>query len=154
MTSSTTSEVPSRTFESHNPVENDSEQEHPIAAGFKRFTIVGRVVLFLFVPFVMGILGMIQAYLDPKNKEKESRIDFDRDFLFPFIMTLVIVIVIGFQTSGYRKKPAPVIAWPKKIIKRKVKTVYVDDDGNPVDDIHEHENDGPLTSEARTKKEN
>jgi hypothetical protein len=61
----------------------------------------------------------------------EKKIDFDNDFIFPFLLALTMVLVVGFQTGGYvSKKAKPLVAWPQVKRRKKVvyKTVIVDDE--------------------------
>ena len=103
-----------------------------------RMTIISRLVLFLFFPTVVALGGMVTSYFQNKygtDGNREKPIDFDRDFVFPFLMTLVVVVVVGIQTYGFKKyKAAPLLQWPKVVKKKKVvrKRVIVDDDGNEV----------------------
>ena len=67
----------------------------------------------------------------PIDDKEELTVDFDRDFLTPFLLSMALVVVIGFQTRGYstnERKAA--FQWPKT---RRVRTVrrervIVDDD--------------------------
>ena len=117
-------------FAAHKPQEAIEPNEANKPEDTKKLTTFGRMLLFFVVPFGCSIFSCAVAYVDPKNNKK---IDFDRDFLFPFIMGLVLVISIGFQTRGYRKDPEPMISWPKKVIKKRVVKKYVDEDGNEID---------------------
>ena len=110
---------------------NNAETEFSLADELKKLTFFGRLLLFFALPTVLGVSGSVLAYFDPLNTDKT--IDFDKDFLFPFAMGLVVVIAVGFQTRGYRKKPEPIISWPKKIVKKRIVHKYVDEDGNEVD---------------------
>ena len=117
---------------------NDNDDQHnneisSLSSEFKRLTILGRLLLFFALPTSLGLFGSILAFFDPENKDKKQKIDFDKDFLFPFVMGVVVVIAVGFQTRGYRKSPEPLISWPKKVVKKKIVHKYVDENGNEVD---------------------
>ncbi len=68
--------------------------------------------------------------------EKSKELNFDTDFIIPFLMTFVVVSVIMVQTKGFSSEAKPVVSWPKVRKKKKVvrKTVVVDDDGNIIED--------------------
>lgn len=93
-------------------------------------TAVGRITLFIGFPFCVGSSGLYMAYLRTvANPEK--KIDFDNDFIFPFLLALTMVLVVGFQTGGFvSKKAKPLVAWPQVKRRKKVvyKTVIVDDE--------------------------
>eukprot|EP00562_Extubocellulus_spinifer_P024681 CAMPEP_0178675212 /NCGR_PEP_ID=MMETSP0698-20121128/35270_1 /TAXON_ID=265572 /ORGANISM="Extubocellulus spinifer, Strain CCMP396" /LENGTH=178 /DNA_ID=CAMNT_0020319385 /DNA_START=55 /DNA_END=588 /DNA_ORIENTATION=- len=104
-----------------------------------RPSFIGRFILCIGLPTLVGFCGMLISYLSKvaEGKADAQLIDFDRDFVFPFILMLVVVLVVGFQTKNFtRSEPKPFIAWPKVKRKRKVvrRRVVVDDDGNAVED--------------------
>jgi len=72
---------------------------------------------------------------------KQHEVDFDRDFLNPFLLSMALVVVLGFQTRGYSTKERQYfLQWPKarKVKKITRKRVVVDDDGNAVE-LHDGE---------------
>lgn len=94
-------------------------------------TILGRVTVFLGFPTMMGIFSLYLGYMKSKTKGSERKVDFDTDFVFPFLLSLSVVIVVGFQTKGFSTtEKSPLVTWPKVIRKKKIihKRVIVDDD--------------------------
>ncbi len=102
--------------------------------------------MFICVPCLTGIIGLVSSYLESKRPlkddgDKPHTIDFDRDFVTPFLLGLAFVIVIGFQTGGFTvggaggggKKFA--LSWPKAKRVRKVRRerVIVDDGDDDLD---------------------
>mmetsp|Transcript_23448 Transcript_23448/g.34608 ORF Transcript_23448/g.34608 Transcript_23448/m.34608 type:complete len:144 (-) Transcript_23448:1192-1623(-) len=105
----------------------DNEDTPHSKGGLTNF---GRFLLFLGFPFVMGMFGFYAAYLSSLYNP-ERQMNFDNDFILPFLLTLAMVLVIGFQTGGFTgKKAKPIVSWPKVRRKKKViyKTVIVDDE--------------------------
>lgn len=101
----------------------------------KRPSFVGRFLLFIGIPSLVGALATLMAYVSKGNEDDAQLIDFDRDFVFPFVVTLVLVVVVGFQTKGFTQdKPKSLLVWPKVKRQRTVvrRTVVVDDDGGEV----------------------
>ena len=68
-------------------------------------------------------------------------VDFDRDFVTPFLLALALVVVVGFQTSGFSNGDARkgAFSWPKarKVQWIRRERVVVDDD----DDDHDKKKD-------------
>lgn len=94
----------------------------------KGLTLVGKITLFLGIPTAAGCLGLLFAYFYPQgsttSSSNDNPINFDRDFMFPFTLTLATVIAIGFQTNGFTGEKKPLIKWPqvkktRKIIRKK-----------------------------------
>lgn len=126
-------------------------------------SLTGRLLVFLLVPCLTGLVGLASSYLQstrssPSNKDDDEEahtIDFDRDFVTPFLLGLAFVIVIGFQTGGFKigsgsgsgsggssleRKFA--LSWPKAKRIRKVRrerVIVEDDDLNDLnnDDLGE-----------------
>lgn len=97
-------------------------------------SFVAKTLLFLGFPLLAGIAGLYVGYLRTINSP-EAKIDFDTDFVFPFLLALALVVVIAFQTKGFaQKKMTPLIQWPKVRRKKKIirKRIIVDNDGNEV----------------------
>eukprot|EP00568_Trieres_chinensis_P011234 CAMPEP_0183297268 /NCGR_PEP_ID=MMETSP0160_2-20130417/4609_1 /TAXON_ID=2839 ORGANISM="Odontella Sinensis, Strain Grunow 1884" /NCGR_SAMPLE_ID=MMETSP0160_2 /ASSEMBLY_ACC=CAM_ASM_000250 /LENGTH=171 /DNA_ID=CAMNT_0025459057 /DNA_START=66 /DNA_END=581 /DNA_ORIENTATION=- len=116
------------------------ETDHTLHA----LPLVARVALFLGVPLLAGSVGLVAGYLtqlqSKRNGGKVKEINFDRDFIFPFMLALVMVVVIGIRTRGFKKKEiTPLVAWPKVRRKKKVvrKRVIIDDDGNTIEEKEE-----------------
>ncbi len=96
-----------------------------------------RVALFLILPFVVGSFGFTMSYFTKKYTGDTREVNFDTDFILPFLLTFVLVVVIMIQTEGFKSSKAKgVVSWPKVIKKKKIirKTVVVDDDGNEITD--------------------
>mmetsp|Transcript_40404 Transcript_40404/g.41048 ORF Transcript_40404/g.41048 Transcript_40404/m.41048 type:complete len:108 (-) Transcript_40404:637-960(-) len=76
-------------------------------------------MLFLVFPSAIGSLGVLAAYLNlgaNASASAQSPINLDRDFIYPFTLTLVAVIVVGFQTNGYTTtERKPLLEWPKAV---------------------------------------
>jgi hypothetical protein len=109
------------------PATEEDIEEQPNNKGLTGF---GRVVLFLVFPFLVGTSGLYAGYIR-KMGDPSKKIDFDNDFVFPFLLALTMVLVIGFNTGGFTSKKAkPLVAWPKVRRRKKVihKRVIVDDD--------------------------
>lgn len=53
----------------------------------KRPSFIGRFLLFIGLPTVMGFCGMFISYISnvAEGKSNASLIDFDKDFVFPFM---------------------------------------------------------------------
>lgn len=107
-------------------------------------TTLSKILLFLFLPTLAGLLGLYTAYLK-QYKDPDSKMSIEADFGLPFMLTLLLVIVIGFQTSGYSSSELkPVVKWPK-VKKRRIITHKhvvksdVGDEGDDDDDDDEQE---------------
>lgn len=101
-----------------------------------KMSIRARVGVFLGFPAFVGLMGLFTSYLKVKfDKTGEHTVNFDTDFVTPFLLAMAMVIVIGFQTQGYAtKERTPFVAWPKTRTVKKVtrQRVIVDEDGNEV----------------------
>jgi hypothetical protein len=98
-----------------------------------RMSLVGRILIFLAFPMFIGWAGLSVGYLRTVN-DKSQQVDFDRDFVFPFLLALALVVVITIQTKGFTASMKPLVQWPKVRRKRKIirKRVIVDDNGNEI----------------------
>lgn len=113
-------------------------------------TFLGRIILYLLVPALTGVIGVLAGYLSRMRDAAESggqikAIDLDRDFFFPFFLALAMVIVVGFQTRGFTTRDVkPVVAWPKVRKKRRItrRVVVVDDDGKEIEQEEEEDRGG------------
>lgn len=127
------SEENNSTFTQH--VEQDTRlgalEEEPDTS--PRMSLVGSILIFLAFPMFVGSAGLSVGYLRTVN-DKSQKADFDRDFVFPFLMALALVVVITIQTGGFTSSVKPLVQWPKVRRKRKIihKRVIVDDDGNEI----------------------
>jgi len=111
----------------------------------KQMSLASRVALFFIFPSFVGSSGVLFSYLqikfpdDSKNNNNNTpkEINFDRDFIYPFLMALALVVVVAIQTGGFSSYvAAPLVSWPQVVKKVTVvrKKVYLDDDGNEVDE--------------------
>lgn len=104
-------------------------------------TTLSKIILFLFLPTLAGLLGLYTAYLK-QYKDPDSKMSIEADFGLPFMLTLLLVIVIGFQTSGYSSTQLkPLVKWPKVKKTRKIthKHVVKSDVGDAGDDDDDDE---------------
>ena len=101
-----------------------------------RLLLKSRVSLFLVLPFSVGSFGYLSSYAKMKIFPDGHEVNFDTDFIIPFLMTFVVVSVVMIQTQGFKREAKPLVAWPKLVKKKKIvrKTVVVDDDGNVIKD--------------------
>ena len=100
-------------------------------------TIASRLVLFFMFPLFIGSLGLLCSHIQHKFSKEPRPMNFDRDFVYPFLITLVLVVVVSIQTGNFASYEAkPLVSWPKVVKKQKItrKTVVIDDDGNVVED--------------------
>lgn len=104
----------------------------------KSMTITSRFFLFVLAPTAAGFLGLSASYFNSKfGRDNPGPIDFDRDFILPFLIALVLICVVSIQTQNFASYEAkPLVSWPKVVKKKKVvrKTVLVDDDGNVIEE--------------------
>mmetsp|Transcript_5859 Transcript_5859/g.7394 ORF Transcript_5859/g.7394 Transcript_5859/m.7394 type:complete len:172 (+) Transcript_5859:39-554(+) len=120
--------------------ESLNAESHSTVRNGLGLTLKGRLALFILFPILMGCVGLLMAYARSEVKDEEGnvkKINFDRDFIFPFLLALALVIVVGFQTSGFSQKEIkPLVHWPKVKRKRKIvyKQVIIDDEGNEIDE--------------------
>ena len=79
-----------------------------------------RIGIFLVFPLLVGCIGLYAGYLESTNKP-DRELNFDTDFIMPFLLALTLVIVVGFQTKGYTKNQVePLVKWPKVVRRKKV----------------------------------
>ena len=94
-------------------------------------TLLGKIVLFLIFPTLVGFLGLYMGYLAKKGKP-DRELSFDSDFALPFVLALTMSIVIGFQTRGFTSnKVQPLVTWPKVKKRRKIVHKHVVVGQNP-----------------------
>ena len=107
---------------------------HDEEAAPQGMSFVARTLIFLAFPLFAGTAGLYVGYLRT-IRDPDSKINFDTDFVFPFLLALALVMVIAFQTKGFSKtEVTPLIQWPKVRRKRRIirKRIILDDDGNPI----------------------
>jgi hypothetical protein len=96
-----------------------------IEPGLAGPTLMGRIVIFLLFPTLVGVLGLYMGYLG-KRDDPDRDLSFDTDFALPFTLALSMCIVISFQTGGFTSsKPKSLVKWPKVKKRRKVVHKYV-----------------------------
>jgi len=103
----------------------------------KSTTLASRVVLFLLFPAFVGSMGLIASHAMSKYGKDEHEMNLDRDFVYPFLVTILLVVVVSIQTGNFSSyQAAPLVAWPKVVKKQTIirKTIVVDDDGNVIED--------------------
>ena len=104
-----------------------------VAATKNGTCLLGRVMIFMFFPLLMGCAGLYMGYLE-SLRSPEKKLSFDHDFVVPFLLALAMSVVVGFQTKGFtKKKVEPIIAWPKV---RRVKKVIHKRNGKVVSNPH------------------
>lgn len=88
-----------------------------------RTTLLGKLVIFLFFPTIVGFLALYVGYLETSQEGSTRQLSFDQDFALPFALALALCLVVGFQTGGFAtNKPRPLISWPK--VRRRKKVVH------------------------------
>lgn len=136
-------------------VRNDNDNNNGSqGSGGAKMSLLARFLIFVFVPSFTGLVGYGISYLQSmqsqrragnKNEgevlEEPHEVNFDRDFVTPFLLSLAFVIVLGFQTNGFSMKPGEkgankgAFAWPKarKVQKIRRERVIVDDEEDDID---------------------
>lgn len=116
-------------------VEQDAAQQQESSAAAARtgrgLSLQGGILVFLVFPMSCGLLGMYVAYLQKTFRDSTRVLDFDTDFVVPFLVALTMVIVIYCQTNRFQSKFKPLVTWPKVRRVKKItrKRIIVDDDG-------------------------
>lgn len=94
-----------------------------------------RITIFLLFPLCVGCIGLYIGYLEASRKP-DRELNFDTDFVMPFLLALTFVLVVGFQTKGYTKnKVEPLVKWPK--VRRKKVVRIIQEGGEEVEDKDE-----------------
>lgn len=111
-------------------LQTSSPQQQPQDEGI---SLLAKLLLFLGVPLFTGTAGLYIGYIRTLQ-DKQPKIQFDVDFVLPFLLALALVIIISFQTRGFSTKVTPLVQWPKVKRKRKIirKQVIVDEHGNEI----------------------
>lgn len=92
----------------------------------RSLTLLGKVLLFLLFPLLVGLFGLCLGYIATRGENATHELNFEQDFMLPFVLALAMGIVVGFQTRGFSTtKPTPFILWPKVKTQRKVVHKYV-----------------------------
>ena len=110
----------SNVFEKH---VQENAAANPASRGFQ-MSWMARLGIFIAFPCLVGCAGLYAGYLE-SIRRPEREIDFDSDFIVPFLLAMTFAIVVGFQTKGYTSQNVePIVKWPKvrkKKVIRKVK---------------------------------
>lgn len=106
-------------------------------------SLLARFLIFAFIPSFTGLAGLGISYLQiimqrrrGDSEEEVQKVNFDQDFVTPFLLALALVIVLGFQTNGFSmdagEKRRGAFVWPKARTVERVRRerVVVDDDGD------------------------
>ena len=111
-------------------------------------SLMKRIILFVIFPTCVGGFGLVSAYLVNVESEDSKPVNFDRDFIYPFILALATASVVWYQTNGFTyTKPKPLVTWPK--VKRKRKIIRTQ---RFVDNDDEEDEDEDETKETNTKE--
>mmetsp|Transcript_11890 Transcript_11890/g.21150 ORF Transcript_11890/g.21150 Transcript_11890/m.21150 type:complete len:150 (+) Transcript_11890:273-722(+) len=145
--SNSTTAAATSSFAKHvlqNNTNNDTTPTTPA-----KMSLLARFLIFLFIPCFTGLSGYGISHLQSLRNSSSSSsgepqhvVDFDRDFVTPFLLALALVVVVGFQTSGFSNGDARkgAFSWPKarKVQRIRRERVVVDDDD---DDDHDKKKD-------------
>ena len=124
--------------------QNDNHGSGSESSGTAKMSILARFLIFAFIPSFTGLAGLGISYLQSimqrrRGDSKEvNEVNFDQDFVTPFLLALALVIVLGFQTNGFSMnsgdKRRGAFVWPKartvKRVRRERVVVDDDDDGD------------------------
>jgi hypothetical protein len=111
--------------------ETDETTDTAVISKKKGLTFLGKLGIFFGFPLTAGFVGMYCAFLQKMKKGQGKELNFDQDFIVPFLLGLAMVVVIGFQTGGFTAKEfEPLVAWPK--VKRVKKIIYKNKKGEIV----------------------
>ena len=104
------------------------------ASGGVEISWSARFVIFILFPLCVGCIGLYTGYLEAARKP-DRELNFDTDFVMPFLLALTFVIVVGFQTRGYTKnKIEPLVKWPKVRRKKVVRVMKKGEEEDEDDD--------------------
>ena len=134
---SDTKDTKSQGFAKHKTIQNNDTSSTSQNSTTK-MSIFARILIFIFIPSITGLSGLGVSYMlslkTPQEGEEEHIVDFDRDFVTPFLLALAFVIVLGFQTNGFNPQSAAkrkgVFVWPSTRRKVRRERIIVDDDDN------------------------
>ena len=121
-------------FAKHKSAQNAADTSNTSRDGAK-MPWVARLLIFVFVPSFTGLCGLGISYLQQIQGIEDAdgqphAINFDRDFVTPFLLGLAFVVVIGFQTGGFSSRERKGgFSWPKtrKVQRVRHERVVVDD---------------------------
>ncbi|KAL7523367.1 hypothetical protein ACHAXR_000144, partial [Thalassiosira sp. AJA248-18] len=102
--SSKTSSSSSAAFAKHKVAQANNNTSSTTSGA--KMPLTARLLIFVFIPTFTGLCGLGISYLQQLqgkylNSDNNDRVNFDRDFVSPFLLGLAFVIVIGFQTGGF-----------------------------------------------------
>mmetsp|Transcript_12946 Transcript_12946/g.27490 ORF Transcript_12946/g.27490 Transcript_12946/m.27490 type:complete len:142 (+) Transcript_12946:232-657(+) len=109
----------SAAFAKHKPTAADETNKNANEPDYGKMSLGARFLIFVFVPCFTGVTGLGISYLEslksPAEGEEQHVVDFDRDFVTPFLLALALVVVLGFQTNGFSPGAArkSAFVWPK-----------------------------------------
>lgn len=98
-------------------------------------------------------MGLLLAYVTRNGENRDMSVNFDRDFVSPFILTMAVMCVLAYQSDGFSTRDIkPLVLWPKVRRRKKIvrKTVYVDDDGKVVSERIE-EDGGQVIQQGKSE---
>jgi len=127
-----------KAFAKHKTNQNNDTSSSTSQNSTTKMSIFARILIFIFIPSITGLSGLGISYLlslkTPQEDEEQHIVDFDRDFVTPFLLALAFVIVLGFQTNGFNPQSAAkrkgVFVWPSTRRKVRRERIVVDDDDN------------------------
>ena len=116
-------------FAKHKAIQQNDET--PSNTGTK-MPLTARLLIFIVIPTFTGVAGLGISYLQSLRlfEGEKHAVNFDTDFVTPFLLALAFVIVIGFQTNGFTgEKRRGAFVWPttRKVQKVRRERVIVDD---------------------------
>lgn len=136
---SSTEDATSVAFAKHKTIEQHDKEKREI--GGTKMSLLARFLTFIFIPSFTGLTGLGVSHLQSiqsrrlgTEDEEPHEVNFDRDFVTPFLLALAFVIVIGFQTGGFSKNAGSerkgAFVWPttRRVQKIRRERVIVDDD--------------------------
>ena len=126
-------------FAKHKTIEQHDKEQR--GGDGTKMSLLARFLIFIFIPSFTGLTGLGVSYLQSiqsrrlgTEDDEPHEVDFDRDFVTPFLLALAFVIVIGCQTSGCSRDAGSGrkggFGWPKtrRVQKIRRERVIVDDD--------------------------
>ena len=86
-----------------------------------------RLLIFALFPTTVGLIGLYTGYLESLRKE-DRVLNFDTDFVMPFLLALAFAVVVAFQTKGFQtNKVEPLVKWAKVRRKKVIRKVRKED---------------------------
>ena len=71
-------------------------------------SLTARFLVFIGVPLLFGVAGLGASFLQTKSLPNHE-VDFNRDFVVPYILVTILVVVIGFRTGGFKGQRGVVV---------------------------------------------